>query len=57
MELINESNLEKAKRLIKSQKNKPIMVKAQNNEFNRKILEYCNFDILLSPDRFPSFQC
>ena len=49
--MINTSNLEQTKNLIKKlleNKEKPIIVKAQNQEFNRKILEYGNFDILLS---------
>ena len=46
--MINTPNIEQAKKLIKSSKEKPIIVKAQNPEFNRKILEYGHFDILLS---------
>ena len=45
--MINTPNLEQAKRLIKKE-NKPIIVKAQNLEFNRKILEYGKFDIIFS---------
>ena len=45
--MINTLNLEQARKLIKMEK-KPIIVKAQNNEFNRKILEYGNFNVLLS---------
>ncbi|MEK6844136.1 MAG: hypothetical protein AABX83_01790 [Nanoarchaeota archaeon] len=45
--MINTPNLEQAKKLIKTEK-KPIIVKAQDSEFNRKILEYGNFNILLS---------
>jgi len=45
--LISTSDIEKAKKLIKNSK-KPVIVKAQDNEFNRKILEYGKFDILLS---------
>lgn len=45
--MINTSNFEEAKKLIKTE-NKPIIVLAQNDEFNRKILEYGKFDILLS---------
>lgn len=45
--MINTSNLEQVRKLIKTEK-KPIIVKAQDSEFNRKILEYGNFDILLS---------
>jgi len=46
--MINTLNIEQAKNLIKSEKSKPIIVLAQNDEFNRKILEYGKFDILLS---------
>ncbi len=47
--MISTSNTEKAKELIKRAK-KPVIVKAQNDEFNRKMLEYGKFDILLSPE-------
>jgi len=47
--MISTSNLEEAKKLIKSEKS-PIIVEAQNDEFNRKILEYGHFNILLSPE-------
>jgi|SRR3989344_2005101 len=49
--MINTENLEQAKNLIKKSietKEKLIIVKAQNPEFNRKILEYGKFDIILS---------
>ncbi len=49
MNIINTNNLEKAKQLIKTAQ-VPIIVKAQNEEFNRKILEYGKFQILLSPE-------
>ena len=48
--MINTSNSEQAKNLIKKaieSKENPIIVKAQSLEFNRKILEYGKFDILL----------
>jgi len=45
--MINTTNIEQAKNLIKRAE-KPIIVKAQNDEFNRKILEYGKFDIILS---------
>ena len=51
--MISTQNIEQAKNLIKKeiqQKIKPIMVQAQNDDFNRKILEYGMFDILLSPE-------
>ena len=44
--MINTSDIEKAKRMIKAEK-RPIIVKAQDDQFNRKILEYGKFDILL----------
>jgi len=47
MKPINESNIEKAKNQIKQTKH-PIIVQAQSDSFNRKILEYGKFDILLS---------
>lgn len=51
--MISTTNIEQAKNLIKKEKQKgikPIIVQAQNDEFNRKILEYGHFDILLSPE-------
>lgn len=45
--LIDSKDTEEAKNLVKGAKSKPIIVKAQDNEFNRKILEYGKFDILL----------
>ena len=45
--MINTSNLEQVRKLIKTEK-KPIIVKAQDSEFNKKILEYGNFNILTS---------
>jgi RNase P/RNase MRP subunit p30 len=47
--MISTSNIETAKKEIKKSK-KPIIVKAQNDQFNRKILEYGKFQILLSPE-------
>jgi len=49
--MINTLNIEQAKNEIKKTKEKPIIVLAQDDEFNRKILEYGKFDILLSPER------
>jgi len=49
--MINTTNIEEAKRLIRMSKEKPVVVLAQNDEFNRKILEYGKFDILLSVER------
>jgi ribonuclease P/MRP protein subunit RPP1 len=51
MKPIKETSIEKAKNQVKKlvkQKEKPIIVQAQNDSFNRKILEYGKFDILLS---------
>lgn len=47
--MIDTSNFETAKKLIKTEQ-KPIIVKAQDNKFNRKMLEYGRFDTLLSPE-------
>ncbi len=47
--MIDTKNIEEAKKLIKKSKH-PIIIKAQNPEFSRKILEYGKFDILLSPE-------
>lgn len=49
--IISASNVEEAKKLIKKaieKKDKLIILRAGDNEFNRKILEYGRFDILLS---------
>ena len=48
--MISTTNPEQAKKLIKQEK-APIIVEAQNDDFNRKILEYGKFDILLSPEK------
>lgn len=45
--MINTDNIEKAKKMIRECKEKPIIVLAQNDNFNRKMLEYGRFDILL----------
>ncbi|MCX8158828.1 MAG: hypothetical protein N3D20_00845 [Candidatus Pacearchaeota archaeon] len=45
--MIITPNIENAKNLIKKEK-KPIIIKAQDDNFNRKILEYGKFDVLLS---------
>src|SRR3989344_3163005 len=49
MKIINTTNIQKAINEIKKSE-KPIIVKAQDDAFNRKILEYGKFDILLSPE-------
>jgi RNase P/RNase MRP subunit p30 len=49
--MISVNKIEQAKNLIKKaekENEKPIIVKAQDYEFNRKILEYGKFDILLN---------
>ena len=46
MTFINTSNLEQARKQLKKAE-KPIIVYAQDDNFNRKILEYGKFDILL----------
>lgn len=48
--MISETNIEKVKRQIKASE-KPIIVEAQDDNFNRKILEYGRFDVLLSPEK------
>lgn len=48
--IINNPNLEQAKLQIKKAQEKPIVVQGQDDIFNRKILEYGKFDILLSPE-------
>jgi ribonuclease P/MRP protein subunit RPP1 len=45
-----ETNVEKAKQMIKKSGEKPIIVKAHEDKFNRSLLEYGKFDILLSPE-------
>lgn len=53
MNLISTTNIEEAKKLIKqAEKNKdfPITLKAQDVDFNRRILEYGKFNILFSPE-------
>jgi len=48
--MISTTNLEQAKKLINKSKEKPLIIQAQSDIFNRKILEYGKFDILLSPE-------
>ena len=50
IQIVNTPNLEKAKKEIKNlqrENKKTIIVQAQNDNFNRKILEYGKFNILL----------
>lgn len=51
MQIISEKNPEKAKQQIKKITAKPIVITAQDDIYNRKMLEYGNFDILLSPEK------
>ncbi|MEK6927887.1 MAG: hypothetical protein AABX11_05640 [Nanoarchaeota archaeon] len=48
--MINEKSIEKTKQILK-QEESPKIVLAQNDEYNRKMLEHGKFDILLSPER------
>ena len=50
MAIINTPSLEQAKKQIKEE-DPPIIVKAQDPEFNRKILEYGKFDMLIALDK------
>jgi len=52
MEIINTTNLNEARKQIQKSKKekKKIIVKAQDDDFNRKILENRDVDILLSPE-------
>lgn len=47
--MISTKNVEEARKLIKKAE-KPIIVQAQDDEFNRKILEAGKFNVLLSPE-------
>lgn len=49
MQTINTPSIEEAKKLIRKAE-RLIVIVAQNDEFNRKILEHGRFDILLSPE-------
>ncbi len=53
IEQISTDNLEEAKKLIKK-KNRPIIIEAQTDLFNRKILEYGKFDILTNIELQPN---
>lgn len=48
--MISTSDISKAKQMLKTEK-KPIVVEAQNEEFNRKILEYGKFDVIVGVER------
>ena len=49
--MINTDKIEKAKLMIKESKERPLVLLAQDDNFNRKILEYGKFDVLLSIER------
>ncbi len=49
MEILTEPNIEKTKKLIKETK-RPLAVTGRDNHYNKKIIEYGNFDVLLSPE-------
>ena len=52
MQIINTSNLNEARKQIQKLKkeNKSVIVRAQDTEFNRKILENKDVNVLLSPE-------
>ena len=45
--IIDCDNVEKAKRMIKDSKEKPILLIAKNDAFNRKMIEYGKFDFIV----------
>jgi len=46
--MIRTSNINEAKKMVQSSRERPIIIEAQSTEFNRKILEHGNFDVLFS---------
>lgn len=50
--MINTTNINEARKQIPKTAH-PIIIQAQDDAFNRKILEYGKFDILLFPDKTP----
>ncbi|NCO11372.1 hypothetical protein CO038_01645 [Candidatus Pacearchaeota archaeon CG_4_9_14_0_2_um_filter_39_13] len=48
--MISEKNIERAKNEIKKTQ-KPIVVLAQDDKYNRAMLEYGKFQVLLSPEK------
>ncbi len=50
MHIINTNNFNEFVKQVKTAKEKPLVVQAKDDEFNRKALEYGKFDILLSPE-------
>ena len=49
--MIITKKIEEAKNKIKKSSEKPLIVISQDDLFNRKIIEYGKFDILLSPEK------
>jgi RNase P/RNase MRP subunit p30 len=49
--MIDTNNIEKAKIEIKKSTDRPLIIVAQDDEFNRKMLEYGKFDILLGIEK------
>jgi len=49
--MIDTNNIEKAKKMIKDGKDRPIIVAAQDDAFNRKMIEYGKFDIILGIEK------
>jgi len=50
MKIVSTTSIEKAKQLIKKE-SPPIVVQAFDDNFNRKLLEYGKFDVLLGIER------
>ena len=48
--MIISTKIEEVKNKIKKSSEKPVIVLSQDDSFNRKIIEYGKFDILLSPE-------
>ena len=48
--MIISTKIEEVKNKIKKSREKPVIVLSQDDSFNRKIIEYGKFDILLSPE-------
>ena len=52
MQIINTNNFSEFIKIVRSSQNqKPIIIQAQNEEFNRKAVEYGKFDIILSLEK------
>ncbi|MEI6849736.1 MAG: hypothetical protein WCK29_01730 [archaeon] len=49
--IINELNVERTKKMIANAIEKPVIVLAQDDGYNRKLLEYGKFDILLFSEK------